>query len=152
MRLSQTLDAKLVLISPPVGGRDELFQRFGEAFHEAGLVPKKEIVVDRLREREAILSTGIGKGVAIPHAQIPGLGKIAMAVSIHPDGVDYPSLDGKPVRLVFCLIGDADTAADHLAGLARLARIARKGDALEDLILAESGEDFIDKLSHLEED
>ncbi len=152
MRLSQTLDAKLVLISPPVGGRDELFQEFAEAFRTAGLVSKSKIVVDRLREREGILSTGIGRGVAIPHAQIPGLGKIAMAVSIHPDGVPYPALDDKPVRLVFCLLGDADTAADHLAGLARLARIARKGDALEDLILAKSGEEFIAKLSQLEED
>ena len=75
-----------------------------------------------------------------------------MAVSIHPDGLAYPALDDKPVRLVFCLLGDADTAADHLAGLARLARIARKGEALEDLILATSGEDFINKLSGLEED
>ncbi len=152
MRLSQTLDAKLVLISPSVDGRDELFQKFGEVFRKAGLVSQGAIVAERLREREAILSTGIGRGVAIPHAQIQGLGKIAMAVSIHPDGISYPALDENPVRLVFCLIGDADTAADHLAGLARLARIARKGDALEDLILAQSGEDFIEKLSHLEED
>jgi len=152
VRLSQTLDAKLVLISPSVDGRDELFQKFGEVFRKAGLVSQGAIVAERLREREAILSTGIGRGVAIPHAQIQGLGKIAMAVSIHPDGISYPALDENPVRLVFCLIGDADTAADHLAGLARLARIARKGDALEDLILAQSGEDFIEKLSHLEED
>ena len=152
MRLSQTLEARLVLISPSVGGRDELFQKFDEVFQDAGLVSKGAMVANRLREREAILSTGIGRGVAIPHAQVPGLGKITMAVSIHPDGIDYPALDDKPVRLVFCLIGDADTAADHLAGLARLARIARKGDALEELIQAKSGEEFIDKLSQLDED
>lgn len=152
MRLSQRLDPEMVLISPEVDGREELFHRFGEVFHKAGLVDSVEIVVERLLEREAILSTGIGGGVAVPHAQIPGLGRLAMAVSTHPGGLDYPALDEQPVHLVFCLLGDADTAADHLAGLARLARLARRRDALEPLIAASDGPEFLDALARLEGD
>lgn len=150
MQLFRSLSPELVLIRPEATDRRALFELFGAAFEEAGLVRDGDEVVRRLLEREAILSTGIGRGVAVPHAQIPGLGKLAMAASTHPDGVAYPSLDEQPVRLVFCLIGDSSTAADHLAGLARLARIARRDAALDDLIEASSGEEFVIALSRLE--
>jgi mannitol/fructose-specific phosphotransferase system IIA component (Ntr-type) len=142
----------MVLISPDVGERAELFRRFGELFVEAGLVESQEQVVARLLEREAILSTGIGGGVAVPHAQIPGLGRLTMAASTHPSGIDYPSLDERPVRLVFCLLGDAKTAADHLAGLARLARLARRSADLEALVTASDGGAFLHELHRLEGD
>lgn len=150
MRLSEKLDQGLVLLSPAVAGRDELFRLFGELFHASGVVARAEDVAARLLEREAILSTGIGGGVAIPHAQVPGIGRLAMAVSVHPQGIAYPALDDQPVRLVFCLIGDAETAADHLAGLARLARIARKREALEGLIQASSVTEFLALLADIE--
>ena len=86
----------------------------------------------------------------MPHAQVPGLGRLVMAASNHPDGLEYPALDGQPVRLVFCLLGDANTTADHLAGLARLARLARRRAALEDLIAATDGPAFVAALEALE--
>ncbi|MDX2438311.1 MAG: PTS sugar transporter subunit IIA [Acidobacteriota bacterium] len=150
MRLSQKLDPEMVLVSPDVADRDGLFQRFGELFANAGLVTSAEEVVQRLMEREAILSTGIGGGVAVPHAQLPGLGRLVMAASNHPDGLDYPALDDQPVQLVFCLLGDANTTADHLAGLARLARLARRRAALEPLITATDGQAFVAALEDLE--
>ena len=150
MRLSQKLDPEMVLISPAVEDRGDLFRVFGTIFAEAKLVDSAGVVMERLLEREAILSTGIGGGVAVPHAQIPGLGRLVMAASTHPAGLDYPSLDKKPVRLVFCLLGDANTAADHLAGLARLARLARRTEALEPLIESTSGPAFLEALERLE--
>jgi mannitol/fructose-specific phosphotransferase system IIA component (Ntr-type) len=150
MRLADKLRPELVLIAPDVGGRDELFGLFGSVFEQSGLVPDGDAVVDKLLERERILSTGIGGGVAVPHAQVSGVGRLVMAASIHPAGISYPALDEQPVRLVFCLIGDTSTAADHLAGLARLARLARHEDALERLIHAETGDAFLAVLTELE--
>ena len=151
MRLSPKLRPELVLIAPPVGSRDELFRLFAERLHGAGLVADREQVFDRLAEREAILSTGIGGGVAVPHAQVPGLGGLVMAASVHPGGLAYPALDQRPVRLVFCLVGGTTTTADHLAGLARLARLARSQEALEKLIAAADPAEFVAILSALEE-
>jgi len=150
VRLSKQLNPELVLIAADAANRDELLERFGTAFKEAGLVSDANDVLKRLLEREAILSTGIGGGVAVPHAQIPGLGQLAMAASTHPDGIEYPTLDNQPVRLAFCLIGDSNTAADHLAGLARLARLARRNEILEELIQATSGEEFLAVLARIE--
>jgi len=150
VRLSQKLDPEMVLVSPPVPDRDGLFRLFGEMVAGAGLVASADEVVRRLMEREAILSTGIGGGVAVPHAQLPGLGRLVMAASSHPDGLDYPALDDQPVQLVFCLLGDANTTADHLAGLARLARLARRRAALEPLVAALDGPAFVKALEDLE--
>ena len=150
MRLSEQLSPELVLIDPEVVDRDELLRLFGSVFEKAGLVRNAADVVRGLLERENILSTGIGGGVAVPHAQIPGLGRLAMAASTHHGGIRYPALDAEPVRLVFCLIGDSSTAADHLAGLARLARLARRRSSLEELIGASTGDEFLAVLSRLE--
>jgi mannitol/fructose-specific phosphotransferase system IIA component (Ntr-type) len=150
VRLSEQLRPELVLLAPDVEHRDDLFRMFGDVLERAGLVPSGDDVVVRLMDREAVLSTGIGGGVAVPHAQVPGLGRLVMAVSIHPDGIDYPALDDLPVRLVFCLLGDSTTAADHLAGLARLARLARREEILEALISAPGGREFLDTLAEIE--
>lgn len=150
MYLSEHITPDRVLVNPDVADRDALFRRFGDLFCAEGLVPAARTVWSRLMERERILSTGIGAGVAIPHAQIPGLGRLAMAASIHPDSLDYPALDEAPVRLVFCLLGDAHTSADHLAGLARLARLARRAQALDELVASTSGEAFVAALRHIE--
>ena len=150
MRLSKKLNPELVLIAADAANRDELLERFGTAFKEAGLVSDADDVLKRLLEREAILSTGIGGGVAVPHAQIPGLGQLVMAASTHPDGIEYPTLDNQPVRLAFCLIGDSNPAADHLAGLARLARLARRNVVLDELIQTTSGEEFLAVLARIE--
>jgi len=150
VKLSEKLPPELVLIAPEVSHREGLFELFGSVFEEAGLVDDAGAVICGLQDREKILSTGIGGGVAVPHAQITGLGRLVMAASTHPDGIDYPALDEQPVRLVFCLIGDSNTAADHLAGLARLARLARRHDALEELIAVRTGEEFLAVLARIE--
>jgi len=150
MRLTTALPPELVLIDPPVGDRGELFRLFGERFHVAGFAARASDVVARLMEREAILSTGIGGGVAVPHAQIKGLKRLVMAASTHRDGIPYPSLDEQPVRLVFCLLGDSTTTADHLAGLARLARLARRSEMLKELVAADSPSAFTAVLARFE--
>ena len=151
MFLFQHLTPERVLIDPVVTGRDQLFRLFGERFEDLGLVPSGAVVEQSLKEREAILSTGIGEGWGIPHAQIPGAGRLLMAVSVHPRGLVYPAVDQLPIQLVFCLIGDSKTAADHLAGLARLARLARQAEALERLVKALSPEEFLNTLKAIEE-
>jgi mannitol/fructose-specific phosphotransferase system IIA component (Ntr-type) len=151
LRLSEKLDPDMVLIAPASASRPELFQLFADTFVRAGRVESAADVVERLHEREAILSTGIGGGVAVPHAQIPGLGRLLMGASTHPDGLEYPALDKRPVRLVFCLLGDVTTAADHLAGLARLARLARRREALEPLVESTDGQQFVRALNRLED-
>lgn len=150
LKLSHLLTPGRVLIAPGVGNREELLAAFAALFEREGAVSSAEHVLARLAEREEILATGIGSGVAVPHAQLEGVGRLLAAASTHPEGLAYPSVDGEPVCLAFCLLGDADTAPDHLAGLARIARLARRSADLGPLIHAPTAEEFLAELARLE--
>ncbi len=150
MHLADRLEPGLVLIDPPVADREELFAAVADAIatHSPKVQPQE--VVRALLKREAILSTGVGRGIAAPHGQVPGLETLLIGASTHPRGLKYASLDGEPVRLVFCLVGGPTTAPDHLACLARVARLARHADSLQSLIGAETPEEFLQRLEELE--
>jgi mannitol/fructose-specific phosphotransferase system IIA component (Ntr-type) len=147
VRLADRLAAELVLIDPEVADRDALLRLFGSIFAQAGIFADGEEVARRLLERERVLSTGIGGGIAVPHAQVPGLGRLAIAASTHPRGLPYPAVDEQPVRLTFCLIGDSTTAADHLASRHSPAspRRVRRG------LIGAQRRDFLARLRRLEE-
>lgn len=78
-----------------------------------------------LQEREQLGPTGMGRGVAIPHARVPGLARITGAFARLAKPVDYESVDGQPVDLVFMLLAPIEAGADHLKALARVARVLR---------------------------
>lgn len=83
-----------------------------------------ELVERRLTEREAVQSTAIGLGVAIPHASLPSLDRQIAALVIHPSGVSFEAIDGEPTRLILGVLGP-NRAADHLRFLARVSKLLR---------------------------
>lgn len=89
--------------------------------------------LDALLAREAAGSTGVGAGVAVPHAKLEGLDAMK-AVFVRLDApVDYDAVDGQPVDLLFALFAPPDAGADHLRALARVARLLRQSELREQL-------------------
>jgi PTS system nitrogen regulatory IIA component len=95
-------------------------------------VGEKELL-DRLLEREAQQSTGIGGGLALPHAVVPGLERTALVVGRCREGLDFDALDSEPVDLLFLLLSPEDARNEHLRLLARLARIVSPEETLLEL-------------------
>jgi PTS system nitrogen regulatory IIA component len=83
------------------------------------------LVLEQLEEREKLGSTGFGRGVAIPHARIPGLNRPVAALLKLPQAVDFASADGMPVDLVFGLLSPENSGATHLHALAAISRLVR---------------------------
>jgi PTS system nitrogen regulatory IIA component len=102
-------------------------------------------------EREQVLSTGIGHGIAIPHAKVTTVGELFLACGSHPTGVDFDALDGAPVRLFFLLIGPESAAGKHVKALSRIARLVRRESVREALMQAKTAEDFHQLLVEAEE-
>jgi PTS system nitrogen regulatory IIA component len=89
---------------------------------------KASRVLDALVDREAASTTGVGHGVAIPHAQLADLTQMrGVFVRLRPP-VDFGAIDDEPVDLVFAILGPVDASADHLRTLARVARSLRTPD------------------------
>ena len=83
-------------------------------------------IFEILLQRERLGSTGIGGGVAIPHAKLPKLDKIVGVFARLVKPIDFDALDGEPVDLVFALLAPEQAGADHLKALARIARLFRE--------------------------
>ena len=86
----------------------------------------RDAIVESLNEREALLSTGVGDGVAIPHARTPLLDRLLIGVGVAHDPVEFDALDGHPVELVFLLLGPESAGAAHLKALGRISRLLRR--------------------------
>ena len=94
------------------------------------------VVLDALAEREQAGSTGVGAGVAVPHARLEGLQRMrAVFVRLeHP--VDFDSVDDQPADLIFALFAPPNASTEHLRTLARVSRLLRQADLREQLRLA----------------
>jgi PTS system nitrogen regulatory IIA component len=92
-------------------------------------------LVEVLLERERLGSTGVGDGVAIPHAKVPGLAALAASLGRAPRGVDFKAIDGRPTRLFLALFAPESSAGSHLRALARVSRIF-KGAAFREALMA----------------
>jgi len=87
---------------------------------------KEDLLVSSLMQREKLGSTGIGKGIAIPHCRSVVVDNITLIVGISKEGVDFNALDGKPVHLFFMLVATPmDPSMQYLTALGNIARIAR---------------------------
>lgn len=103
-----------------------------------------------VRERERVLSTGIGEGVAIPHAKYDGLRDIVMAAGVSRDALEYGALDGRPVRLFFLILGPGSAAGVQVRILSRIGRLMRDGNIRERLESAADAERFLQLLEEAE--
>lgn len=102
-------------------------------------------------EREAVLSTGIGHGIAIPHAKSPAVDKLWLVCGSSPQGIAFDALDGQPVQLFFLLLGPDSAAGQHVKALSRIARLVRGEEVREALLKADSPEAFHQILVEAEE-
>lgn len=121
--------------------RRQALQVMAEALAKlAGVAPRA--VFDAILMRERLSGTGVGEGVAIPHAPVSGIERpIALFARLEP-GQDFDALDGKPADLVFMLLSPADRGADHLKALARVSRFIKRPDMREKLRAARGGEEL----------
>jgi nitrogen PTS system EIIA component len=97
-------------------------------------------VLEVLMQRERLGSTGIGSGIAIPHGKLDRLERLFGVFARLERPIDFESLDGQPVDLVFLLLAPEGAGADHLKALARIARLLRNTDVAQKLRESRDGE------------
>jgi PTS system nitrogen regulatory IIA component len=101
---------------------------------------KPAAVLDALVAREAVGSTGVGYGVAVPHARVPGLTRLGGVFVRLEQPVEFGAVDDRPVDLIFALFAPEDANGEHLRALARISRILRQAELREQLRKARSAD------------
>jgi fructose-specific phosphotransferase system IIA component len=111
---------------------------------DAGRVPadETESIIKAILKREELGSTGIGRGVAVPHTKHPSVQRLVGTVAVSNQGVEFDSLDGEAVQLVFLLISPPDCPGDHLRALENISRQLRNDTFCRFLKQAKNTEDI----------
>lgn len=127
MKIMDFLSKKAILVDIKSTKKNEVIEALVGALVNGGDIEKsyQNKLIEALMTREALGSTAIGQGVAIPHAKSECVKKLVAAFGLSKKGVDFDSLDGEPVHIFFLLVAPQDSAGPHLKALARISRLLK---------------------------
>ena len=108
-------------------------------------------ILDLVLAREEMMSTGVGYGIAIPHAKIDDISSAKLVAGTSPVGVDFDSIDRRPARIFFLLVSPKNDSAEHVMILSKLSRILNNSAVREALLATGNGADFVATLKRFEE-
>jgi len=139
MEIANLLSPKGVILSLRATSKKQTLAELARRAAElAGL--HERAVFEILLERERLGTTGVGRGIAIPHGKLPGLQRLHGVFARLDPPVDFEAVDEQPVDLVFLLIAPEGAGADHLKALARISRLLRDPKVCEKLRTLESAD------------
>ncbi|MDR0721000.1 MAG: PTS sugar transporter subunit IIA [Treponema sp.] len=123
MFLYEVFSPELIKIGLDAEDKDEVFEEMVDQFCQAEKTNVREELLEALREREAKMSTGIHKGIAIPHGKTNAIENVHGILGVSKKGIDYDALDGQPVYLLFMILAPQKDSEKHLRLLKRLAML-----------------------------
>jgi len=152
MKITDFLCTKAVTADLQAMDKKELIEEMVGLLVKVGAIDKKNKpkVTEVLLAREALGSTAIGQGIAIPHGKCENVTKMTAALGISKKGIPFDSLDGEPVYIFFLLVAPIDSAGPHLKALARISRLL-KDKYFRDSLKSAKDDEAILKLINVED-
>jgi fructose PTS system EIIBC or EIIC component len=143
MKVFELLDEKFILTDFKSDDKEDIINELIDLYDGNEKVSDIKKVRKAILDREKIMSTGVGKGFAIPHGKSNAVKDIIAAFGKTTRDIDYDALDGNPVHLVFLLVGRDDMVGKHIKLLSRISRLMNKDEFREKLLSANSKEEII---------
>ena len=123
MQLTEILTPERIKIPLSARTKQEAIEELLDLLVANGDVRDREPALQAVTERERTRSTGIGNGLAVPHGKCSAVDGLVMAMGVAPEGIDFQSVDGRPVTLVALLLAPVDQTGPHIQALARISRV-----------------------------
>ena len=145
MKIMEFLEEGAVSCELKAEAKEGVIRELVSLLVKAGSIKEKDVqkLVRILLDREALGSTGIGQGVAIPHGKSDCVAHLVGAVGISASGLNFGSLDGEPTRVFFLLVAPEDSAGPHLKALARISRLLKERHFRDSLLAAKDAKTLI---------
>ncbi len=144
MKIEDILNKQRTCVSLSSQNKKDIIAELIGLMVKDGLITDGQELLDSAMEREGLMSTGIGKGVAIPHGRTKGLKKMAGAFGVCKNKIDFGSLDGQPVQIFFFIATPQSIIADHVKALALVSRLLNREDTRGRLLAADDSQKVID--------
>jgi PTS system fructose-specific IIA component/PTS system nitrogen regulatory IIA component len=144
MKFADFVNGEAIRADLAAEDKEGVIQELVQALVDAGCIrgDEKEGIVKAIMKREELGSTGIGRGVAVPHTKHPSVDQLVGTVGVSTEGVDFNSLDGEKVQLFFLLVSPPDRPGDHLRALENISRQLRDDTFCRFLKQSKSAEDI----------
>jgi PTS system fructose-specific IIA component/PTS system nitrogen regulatory IIA component len=148
MKFADFMSTEAIIPEIAADEKQGVIREMVEALQNAGRIDAENVesILAAIMKREELGSTGIGRGVAVPHTKHPSVGQLVGAVGVSRDGIDFNSLDGEKVQLVFLLVSPPDRPGDHLRALENISRQLRDDTFCRFLKQSKTAEDIVQLL------
>lgn len=143
MLLSELLSPERVKVPLSSRTKPDVLRELVHLVADGRAAPEEEQILSAVREREGVLSTGIGGGVAIPHGKTPTVDQLVLAAGVANEPIDFDALDGRPVKLFFLLVGPESASGAHVKALSRISRLLRRDPLRSSLQSARTSDEFL---------
>jgi len=122
--------------------KNEIINELLIALAKSGRVSDRHLALNNVLEREKLLSTGLEKGLAVPHAKTDAVDELVIGFGLHKQGVDFESIDGQPAHFIFLVLSPHDSSGPHIKALARISRSIKEPSVRQELLEAGSAQDI----------
>lgn len=141
--ISELLRPEHIRVGLPGGTKTEVLDAVIDLLDRAPEVHRLETVRNDVWTRESQMSTGVGKGLALPHARSTAVRETAVAVAVTAEPVPFDAIDDQPVRLIFLIVGPEAARTRHIRLLGRISRLMNRDDFRESLLAAQTPEEVM---------
>ena len=152
MKIAELLGKDTIKLNLKANSKMEVLDQLVDVLYDAGRLNDKELYKEEILKRESLSSTGIGEGIGIPHGKTSAVKKASLALGIFRDGVDFDSLDGAPVNIVFMIEAPEGANNEHLETLSRLSVLLMNPEFKEGLLSSKVPEDVFSLLDKFEKE
>jgi fructose-specific phosphotransferase system IIA component len=146
MRLSELLNSNAVTMRLKARNKREALVELVGLLEDAHGFNSQGEILDRVLRREAMMTTGIGNGLAIPHGKARSVDRMAAAVAVIPEGIDFEAEDHQPVHLIVMFVSPEQATTLHVRALANLSRLLKEESVRTNLREAKNAEAFLSAL------
>ena len=143
MKISDILNEKIISVDLECTDKDDAINKMIDLAAKSGLMLNVESVRECVFDREKLVSTGVGKGFAIPHGKTDDIKDIVAAFGILKNPIDFDSIDLEPVKFIFLIVGKESLLNAHIKLLSRISRLMNKDEFREKLEEAKSPEEVL---------
>ena len=130
--------------------KDEVIEELVELLVESCHVSDADTILDAVLSREREGSTGLEKGVAIPHAKSDAVNRLCIAIGISREGIDFEALDGKPSQLFFLMVAPTSESGPHVQAIAKIVKMIKIDRFRSKLLKAQQPQEVIDAIASAE--
>jgi len=142
MKISEILKNDFIIADLSGKDKESILKELTDYLEKNGVIKNKELLLSALTEREKLGSTGIGENVAIPHAKSEEIDQILTLFGRSVEGIDFDSLDKKPVHFVCLVVAPVHSTGHHLKALARISRLLKSQQLREDILKAQNKDEM----------